>query len=380
LEYRVRKLSIRSRVLAGSTIMTVGLIGAVNTAASATPGAVGRNADDNIAVIHAAAAPLGNYITSSHVPGAAVDGNAGNRFVFWYNPDTFYLEEAWYTAATNRWQGASAMPRMGRLASEPTVAAGYSTSGADGYGYQFVFWEGTSGSLIEAYWDGSWHGPIDLGMGPVYAPSATIDMATGVVTVVWTKPPTYKIMYAYTVDGNSPSHQTWSGPHYTGWGSADTQVTAADGDAGAVQVFWWGNDGYLQHGSMEAAGGPTFGPAQINSGKLGSVPTATGSIPIGEGGPVYHVFWSGSGNHGLWTLAWHAEVGDPGGVATAPYEIPGMRPLGSAPSCALWQGTDGNWYCYWAGESSPHDLWQASFVGGVSSGPTNLGYAPIEPP
>jgi hypothetical protein len=35
----------------------------------------------------------------------------------------------------------------------------------DSNGHTYVYWEGTNGDLWEAYWNGSWRGPIDHGMG-----------------------------------------------------------------------------------------------------------------------------------------------------------------------------------------------------------------------
>ncbi len=328
------------------------------------------------------------YATDDQVPAAALDGNGGNRFVFWANPDTSALEEAFYSAATGLWSKASTIKGMGPLGSEPTVAAGYSTTGYKGTGYQFVFWEGTppNNHLWEAYWDGSWHGPIDLGMGELdSAPSATIDMASGIVTVVWRESDN-EIWYAYTDDGNSPSHQTWSGPHEAGWGPVGNPPSAADGDTGTVEVFWQGNDGYLWHGTLDAGSTTHYGSWKINSGVLGSQPSATGYLPPGgtplqDSGAIYHVFWFGLDSYQLWTQEWipgSLEI-NPQGTAEPASEIKGMGPLGSAPSCAYWQGQLGKFYCFWAGYTSPYNLYEASGSGSGVTGPADLGYGPLKP-
>jgi hypothetical protein len=329
------------------------------------------------------------YATDDQVPAAALDGNGGNRFVFWTNLDGSGLEEAYYNAGTGLWSKASTVNGMGPLGSEPTVAAGYSTTGTDGNGYQFVFWQGQppGNHLYEAYWDGSWHGPIDLGMGELNsAPSATIDMALGVVTVVWRESDN-EIWYAYTDDGNSPSHQTWSGPHEAGWGPVGNPPSAADGDTGTVQVFWQGDDGYLWHGTLDAGGTTHYGPYRINNNQLYSQPNVTGYLPPegtsrqGEGASVYNVFWFGSGGQ-LWSQEWipgDLEI-NPAGTAEPATEIKGMAPLGSAPSCAYWQGQLGKFYCFWAGYTSPYNLYEASASSSGVTGPTDLGDGPLKSP
>ncbi len=326
----------------------------------------------------AAQAACCSYATDDLVPSVGLD-NVGNRFVFWSNLQ-YGLEEAFYDAATSRWSKAFTVNGgMGPMASEPTVAVGSATTTTIGSGYQFVFWEGQppDNNLYEAYFDGSWHGPIDLKMGPLgSAPSATIDMSQGIVTVVW-RGTDNQIWYAYTKDGNSPSHQSWSGPHKAGWGPVANPPTAADGTSPEVQVFWQGNDDYLWHGTLEEAGPPVFGPRRLNSGLLGSQPSATGYQPPASGGDVYHVFWFGTDGQ-LWTQEWNPVLGNPAGSAGPVTEIPRMGPLGSAPSCAYQQGTLGNFYCFWAGYTSPYNLWEASGSPKGVVGPTDLGYGPLK--
>jgi hypothetical protein len=94
-------------------------------------------------------------------PTAGVDGS-GNEYVFWESTSGGLEETEWNGSA---WGGAHQITvngnSVGPLGSAPTVAVA-----ADGD--QYVFWTGTGGAdLWEAYWNGSWNGPVDHPFGPL---------------------------------------------------------------------------------------------------------------------------------------------------------------------------------------------------------------------
>lgn len=180
----------------------------------------------------------------SAVPAAGIDDQY-NRYVFWRGVDASHgLWEGFYQASIITWHGPISIPGMGPLGSEPTVAVdpGYVSSEYDfQYAYQFVFWQGADANhgLWEAYWDGSWHGPINLGMGSLGSmPSATYDAYKGILTVVW-KGRDGNLWYTYN-QLSFGQQQSWHGPFSAAWGPLGGPPTAADAGSGYVQAFWRG--------------------------------------------------------------------------------------------------------------------------------------------
>ena len=77
--------------------------------------------------------------------------DGSTQLVYWQGTNN-HLYEAWYTGT---WNGPiDVVAGSASLASAPSVAVSGST--------QLVFWRGTNRHLYEAWYTGSWNGPADL--------------------------------------------------------------------------------------------------------------------------------------------------------------------------------------------------------------------------
>jgi hypothetical protein len=286
-------------------------------------------------------------VYGSRTPAVATD-KFGNIFAFWENQNAD-LEEADYSAASDTWNGpVEVNGGMGPLGSSPAVATGPQSSG--GYAYQYVFWRGDDGDLKEAFWNGSWNGPVDLGDGPLAsAPTAGVD-SSGNEYVFWESG-------SGNLEETEWNGSSWGAAHEISGmgplGSSPTVAVAADGDQ---YVFWEGTNGDLWEAFWN--GSSWNGPTDRGDGTLGSPPTAGV-----DGSGNEYVFWeSGSGN--LEETQWN---GSSWGAAHA---ISGMGPLGSAPAVAVASG--GDQYVFWKGTGDA-DLWEASWNGSSWNGPADEG-------
>jgi len=313
---------------------------------------------------------LGVY--GSRGPAAAVDEN-GDKFVYWENTGGG-LEEAYYTASTNRWSSPSEITAggngMGPLGSPPTVAVTGQYSGS--YPDQYVFWKGTGSAskLWEAYWNGSWHGPIDLGKGPLgSAPTAAGDTA-GAVDVFW-KTPGGNLEETFSSDPSSSG--SWDAPQEITAGGkgmgplGSSPSVAADAATGDQYVFWKGPGGPLYYTYYN---GSWHSPQEIpGSSPLASPPSAGAD----DAGNVY-VFWENTGGG-----VEEVYSSDPGQASS--YDAPsaitvngsGMGPIGSAPTVGVNPATSGQ-HVFWKGTNAA--LWEAEYVEGWS-GPTSHGDGPL---
>jgi hypothetical protein len=84
--------------------------------------------------------------------------SGGTQLIFWQGAGG-HLIEAWWNGSWNGpvdWTAANSWGSP--LTSAPSAAL---QSG----GTQLIFWQGTGGHLIEAWWNGSWNGPVDWSAG-----------------------------------------------------------------------------------------------------------------------------------------------------------------------------------------------------------------------
>jgi hypothetical protein len=284
---------------------------------------------------------LANY--ASRGPGAAVDPSNDHQYVFWAGQDGD-LWEAYYNGSSWSDQDLG----IGPLGSEPAVAVSPDQS-SGGNSWQYVFWKGTDGNLWEAWWDGSWNGPENLGMGPLGSePTVGVD-ANGNQFVFWegTQGNLWEALY----------NGTWNGPSDLGDGPLGSSPTVAvspiysSGGYGYQFVFWRGTDGNLWEAYWT---GSWHGRQSLGDGPLGSPPSAA-TDSIGN----EYVFWAGQ-NAQLWEAHYSGSSWSGGSN--------GMGPLGSAPSVGVDAGSAQ--FVYWKGTDA--NLWQA-YYDGSWNGPYSLG-------
>jgi hypothetical protein len=91
----------------------------------------------------------------------------GNKYLFWQGTNGT-LWEAYYNFYTSKWNGPTNLG-MGILGSTPTVAIAplqeFAGPGGNLFSGQYVYWEGQDGNLWMTYWNGSWQPAKDIGMG-----------------------------------------------------------------------------------------------------------------------------------------------------------------------------------------------------------------------
>jgi hypothetical protein len=300
--------------------------------------------------------------TDDRVPAAAVD-QSGNRYVFWRNTGGG-LEEAFYTASTGNWTGPDPISGMGQLGSEPTVAVGPQTSG--GYHYQYVFWKGTGADpgLYEAYWNGSWHGPVPLGDGPLGSqPTAGVDNS-GNIYVFWEN--TGNGLEETYYNGSS-----WDSPQEikadgNGMGPLGSSPSVAVNPANGYQYVFWQGTGSGSNLYEAYWNGSWHGPVPLGDGPLGGPPSAAAD----SSGNIY-VFWESPGsqlyevyNDGSWDSPNEITAGGSG-----------MGPLGSAPTVGV-DPSNSDQYVFWMGPGSDHGLYEA-YYDSSWNGPVSLGDGPL---
>jgi Carboxypeptidase regulatory-like domain/Stage II sporulation protein len=312
----------------------------------------------------------GLQIYGSRGPAAVVD-KAGDQFVFWDNIPYGGLEESYYSASAGKWSSPGAVTvdghSMGPMGSAPTVAitGQYSNGDPD----QYVFWKGTGSAskLWMAYWAGGWHGPIDLGKGPLGStPTAAGDTA-GTVRVFW-ETPGRNLEEVSSSDPSSAS--SWSSPQEVrsadggSMGPLGSSPSAAVNPAtGEPYVFWKGAGGPLYFTYDD---GSWHSPQSVpGTSPLGSPPSAAAD----QSGHVY-VFWTNLG-------AGLEEVSSSTPTVASSYShaaaVAGMGPLGSAPGAGVNFAT-GGLHLFWRGTND--GLWEGQYEGSWRK-PLNLGDAPL---
>jgi CHAP domain len=194
------------------------------------------------------AGPLGS------APTAGVSA-AGDQYVFWENTNRG-LDEMWGNGSSwGRPHSIRVAGRgMGPLGSSPSIAVHRN-------GNRQVFWTGTDGNLWEAWWAGSWHGPVNLRGGPLRSPPSAAVSPAGRDYVFWS---TRRQLREASGRGSS-----WSRARI-GMGPLGSAPAATVSRAGLPQVFWKGAGAaanlwqtYQDHTNPSSWVGPTdegFGP------------------------------------------------------------------------------------------------------------------------
>ena len=335
----------------------------------------------------AAARPAWAGSITARGPSAGAD-ELGNQYVFWRGTGG-QLEEAWYSQYTRQWSGPIDL-NMGTLGSEPSVAISTANapcdSGQNACGLQYVYWEGTGPGydLWMAYWDKSgWHGPINLGMGPLgsqpaasYNDPAVLSPQGQELDVYW-KGTDGNLWYAYsdsgytTPGGYSGPHAAYHNGHGLGVLGSSPSASTAVGQNGADYDYltWQGTDGALWNAEFGLYNHAWLTGATKNTccGTLGGPPSVAAEAASSAS---YDVVWQGDG--GSYNLWWWFNG------RSSPIDL-GMGTLGSAPTIAF-SGDAANYhlYVFWKG-SSDASLYEAYFDGpnGPWHGPIDLGMGPL---
>lgn len=341
---------------------------------------------------------------SARGPSAAAD-RFNNQYVFWKGTDN-NLWEGFYNNYTGRWNGPIGLG-MGTLVSEPSVAVSptqvFAGPGGKPFSAQFVYWEGLNNSLFMAYWEGSWHGPIEITLGngiqalACSQPSAAIlNPPSGLNTVIYWKGIASSVngscdghlYYAYSNSPNPISAADYFGPVYASEaGNIGSSPSVAGGYTASpttgglclcqVMVAWQGTDGNLWSETYPV-GGQVSGPTiDHNSAGLGSAPSIVGFGSINSvEQSIFDIVWRGGGSE---HLLWYANFTASTGTYSASQAVGNSGALGSAPTVAEDTYYVQNEYVFWKSSASAADLWEG-FYDGVISNPTwyiiHLGMGP----
>jgi hypothetical protein len=189
------------------------------------------------------AAPLASSPTVTATPG-------GSQLVFWRGPAN-HLFEAWYAGA---WYGPADLTAGAFGGAAPLSSAPSAAVTPDG-STQLVFWQGTAGHLFEAWYTGSWHGPLDISAA-FLGSAAPLESAPGI---------------AVTPDGRQ-------------------QLVYWQGPANHLFEAWYA--------------GAWYGPVDLTAGLFGGAGplTSAPSAAVTVDGSTQIVFWQGQGQS-LWE-AW----------------------------------------------------------------------------
>lgn len=215
---------------------------------------------------------------------------------------------------------------------------------------EFVFWRGTDGNIWEGWWDGSWHGSVEVATGPVGSEPTAIVRSSGEIDVFW-RGTNAELYWAYCYEPD-----TCSGPYLLS--SADnnlagTPSAGVNNTTGGEYVWWQGTDGYLWEAWYDPSTGIWYNGRIM--GPIGSAPTAG----VANNGTEY-VFWRGSdGNfwEGWFNGSWNG-----------PATNTSMGRLGSEPGVGV-QATTSYEYVFWMGQdTSLTEGWWANGWNGPDGG------------
>ncbi len=272
-------------------------------------------------------------------PQVAVTPDGSTQLVFWKDTSTNQLAEAWYTGV---WNGPVSFPQLGTLSSTPGVAVTKDGS------TQLVFWQGPSGHLMEAWYTGVWNGPLDI-TTTYLGGHAILGSAPSVVT---TKDGSQLVFWRGTDGhlGEAWFSGTWHGPvDFTTLGSMASAPSATITADGSTQlVFFQGTNNLLTEDWFT---GVWNGPMTL--GSLSSQP----SVAVTPDGSTQLVFYKSAAGHLLeswYTGSWNGPVDF---TATA---FGGTGLLTSSPSATVtvdgstqlvfWQGAGSTlWEGWYAG-------------------------------
>jgi hypothetical protein len=262
----------------------------------------------------------------------------GTQIIFWQGAGG-HLIEAWWNGSWNGpvdWTAANGWPAS--VSSAPSVRLA-----ADGT--QIIFWQGAGGHLIEVWWNGHWNGPVDWTAANGWPASVTsapsVALAPGGTQIIF-----------WQGAGGHLDEVWWQG-HWNGpvdWTAANgwpASVTSAPSVAfapdGTQLIFWKGAGGHLDevwwngkwNGPVDWTSANAWSPSVTSAPSVAFAPNGTQLIFWqGAGGHLDEVWWNGHWNGPVdWTAAngWGS-------------------PLTSAPSATI--QSDGTQLIFWQGAGS----------------------------
>jgi hypothetical protein len=319
---------------------------------------------------------------------SAGEDEFGSQFVYWRGATGHHnLYEGWYNVYTGKWSGAINLG-MGTLGSEPTVAITdqvFAGPGGNEFNAQYVYWTGTNGNLYMAYWQGSWHGPIEIGdQEPCSQPAATTLYPDGApeIVIFWQGEQGYcgqdnadgsGLFYTYSYDSVDPiaASDYFPGPTWdsnAGLAGSSPSVTTVyeqeiAGDPYALPdtaaIAWQGQNGKLWTQEWDALNGDTTGAVCYTAaGVIGSVPTVSGNTTAYDD-EEWQIGWTGQDG-----ILWDGDNID--GAFGPISSQPSAGEMNSAPSMV--QAPSGTQLPYPENQSlhvfyagSNDDLWQAYY-------------------
>jgi glucosylceramidase len=229
---------------------------------------------------------------------------------------------------------------------------------------QYAFWRTTGGRIEEAFYNGSWHGPVSRGWRATSAPSAAVN-AYGQQFVAFAGDDghileaTFNRRWGRPIDLTAAGH--WGAPGVT----ASTPALAVSLNGKHRYLFWRGTDGRIREAWNN---GRWHGPAG-RGWKTTSAPAAG----VSADGRQY-VFWSAPGGDLL--ESFHAKSWSRPVDLTRSNGWGARGRLTSAPAVAV-NPANSHQYVFWRGRAN--DLFEAYFDGRWHA-PSNRGWGAAAAP
>jgi spore germination protein YaaH len=275
----------------------------------------------------------------------------GAQLIFWQGAGR-HLVEAWWNGTWNGpvdWTATNGWPSS--MSSAPSVAIAPD-------GTQLVFWEGVGGHLMEAWWHGAWNGPVDWTVARGWSPTVTSAPSVAL------RPDGTQVIFWQGQGGHLVEawwNGSWNGPvDWTAANRWEAPLTGSPGvafTAGGTQlVFWQGPGGRLTEAWWN---GSWNGPVDVTAANRWSASlTSAPSVALAPDGTQL-VYWQAAGGHLLeawWNGSWNGPVDWTAANGWAPSltSAPSVSTAGDGTQLVFWQGTGAHlmeawWHGGWSG-------------------------------
>jgi hypothetical protein len=241
-------------------------------------------------------------------PTVAIDPS-GAQLIFWQGAGG-HLMEAWWNGSWNGpvdWTAANGWAP--RLTSAPSVALAPD-------GTQIIFWQGAGQHLFEAWWKGAWNGPVDWTAANRWAasvssaPSVTFNSA-GAQLIFWQGAGGHLDEAWWNGAWNGPVDWTAANGWPASVSSAPTVRMTADG---TQTIFWEAGGGFgrVGGGHLDEVwwNGSWNGPVDWTAANRWAA-TMTSAPSVVFSGSTQLIFWQGTGGHLIevwWNGSWNGPV------------------------------------------------------------------------